>query len=157
MIPDYLTFIRRQDRSLLPYLYFICILLIALYVKNRGYLLTQEDAFPVSAIFSLTMFSFVYELKGYRAYKYEIGNINFSWFQGKIASRFEVLLWHPLVATGCCFIVCYLAVKACLFFFADYYRNGLYCLFCADHCLSNVLVCQKLLRQAVTAGNCIDA
>lgn len=51
MIPDYLTFIRRQDRSLLPYLYFICILLIALYVKNRGYLLTQEDAFPVSAIF----------------------------------------------------------------------------------------------------------
>ena len=39
----------------------------------------------------------------------------------------------------------------------DYYRNGLYCLFCADHCLSNVLVCQKLLRQAVTAGNCIYA
>ncbi|HCC8073088.1 TPA: hypothetical protein M8J30_004261 [Klebsiella aerogenes] len=116
MIPDYLTFIRRQDRSLLPYLYFICILLIALYVKNRGYLLTQEDAFPVSAIFSLTMFSFVYELKGHWAYKYEIGNINFSWFQGKIASRFEILLWHPLVATGCCFIVCYLAVKACLFF-----------------------------------------
>lgn len=92
MIPDYLTFIRRQDRSLLPYLYFICILLIALYVKNRGYLLTQEDAFPVSAIFSLTMFSFVYELKGYWAYKYEIGNINFSGFRGK----------SPRVLRFCC-------------------------------------------------------
>lgn len=83
MIPDYLTFIRRQDRSLLPYLYFLTTLLIAFYVKNRGYLLTVEDAFPVSAIFSLTMFSFVYELKGYWAYKYAIRNINFLGCRGK--------------------------------------------------------------------------
>lgn len=36
MIPDYLTFIRRQDRSLLPYLYFLTTLLIAFYVKTEG-------------------------------------------------------------------------------------------------------------------------
>ncbi|WP_227505037.1 hypothetical protein [Klebsiella aerogenes] len=119
MIPDYLTFIRRQDRSLLPYLYFICTMLIAFYVKNRGYLLTVEDAFPVSAIFSLTMFSFVYELKAYWAYKYAIKNINFSWFQGKKYSQCEAILWHPLVATACCLLGCYLVVKAFLLFFSS--------------------------------------
>lgn len=118
MIPDYLTFIRRQDRSLLPYLYFLTTLLIAFYVKNRGYLLTVEDAFPVSAIFSLTMFSFVYELKGYWAYKYAIRNINFSWLQGKSYSRFEIILWQPLVATTCCLLSCYLVVTGFLLFFS---------------------------------------
>lgn len=116
MIPDYLTFIRRQDRSLLPYLYFICTVLVVFYVKNRGYTLTLEDSWPISVIFSLTMFSFVYELKGYWAYKYSVKNIDFSWFNGKTSSQFETLLWHPLVATGFCFLVCYLVVVVCLLF-----------------------------------------
>lgn len=120
MIPDYLTFIRRQDRSLLPYLYFICTVLVVFYVKNRGYTLTLEDSWPISAIFSLTMFSFVYELKGYWAYKYSVKNIDFSWFKEKTSSPYEAVLWHPPVATGCCLLICYLAVKGCLLFLSTF-------------------------------------
>ncbi len=80
--------------------------------------------------FSLTMFSFVYELKGYWAYKYAIRNINFFLgCRGKSYSRFEIILWQPLVATTCCLLSCYLVVTGFLLFFFNHCSHVLYCYF----------------------------
>ena len=74
------------------------------------------------------MFSFVYELKGYWAYKYEIRNINFSWFQGKSP---RVLRFSAVASTCRNWMLFHRVLSGSkgVSVFADHYRNGLYCLF----------------------------
>ena len=118
MIPGYLIFIYRQDKRLLPYLYFVCIFLLGLFWKNCGYSLSPNDAYSISAILSLIMFGFIYELKGYWAYKCAIKNIDFYYFHDRSISRYETFLSHPAIVSGCVFLLCYLIAKSCLFFFS---------------------------------------
>jgi hypothetical protein len=68
MIPEYLAFIYRQDKRLLPYIYFLCFLTF-LYWKNRGYELMVDDVLSISIIYSLVLFNLIYELRDYWAYK----------------------------------------------------------------------------------------
>lgn len=50
MIPDYLTFIRFQDKRNLIYIYAIGLILIGFYWKNAGFTFPSEDICVVSGI-----------------------------------------------------------------------------------------------------------
>ncbi|HGV2957819.1 TPA: hypothetical protein ACNCHM_001278, partial [Escherichia coli] len=50
MIPDYLTFIRFQDKRNLIYIYAIGLILIGFYWKNAGFTFPSEDIGVVSGI-----------------------------------------------------------------------------------------------------------
>jgi len=121
MIPDYLTFIRFQDKKVIPFLYAVTLLLLAFYWKNIGYNVTQEDAWGISTLLSLILFKSLYELKHYWAYKCGIKNIDFSYFHGKSASRYEILLWNPVVINILCWVVFYLAVSSCVLLLTPVY------------------------------------
>ncbi|MCU6669148.1 hypothetical protein M8013_10340 [Enterobacteriaceae bacterium H4N4] len=121
MIPDYLTFIRHQDKRVIPVMYLIVLMLLAFYWKNTGFDLTHEDALSISALLSLIVFKSIYELKQYWAYKCGIKNIDFSCFQGKVAWRYAEVLWHPVTLVIICWLLFLLIVSSCLQFLAPVY------------------------------------
>ncbi|SQN39568.1 inner membrane protein [Escherichia coli] len=83
MIPDYLTFIRFQDKRNLIYIYAIGLILIGFYWKNAGFTFPSEDIGVVSGILALVLYNFIFDLKAYWAYKCVTKNIDFSWFKKK--------------------------------------------------------------------------
>lgn len=119
MIPEYLTFIYRQDKRLLPYIYFLCAFLLFLYWKNRGYELMVDDVLSISIIYSLVLFNLIYELRDYWAYKCAIKNIDFKFFYQKSTSAIESFLAQPVVASVLCFLGCSLVVKSSLTIFSS--------------------------------------
>lgn len=100
MIPDYLTFIRFQDKRNLLFIYIVSLILLGFYWKNAALRFSARDIGFVSGIFALTLFNFIVDLKAYWAYKCVIKNIDFSYFKGKENRRSEVFLTQPLVVTG---------------------------------------------------------
>lgn len=117
MIPDYLTFIRHQDRKILLLLCAIIYLLLGLYWKNAAFNLTSQDAMITSAILALVMFHFIWELKAYWAYKCVIKNIDLSFFIGKKAGRLERALSRPAIASLLSGTLFWLITQAALLFF----------------------------------------
>lgn len=65
MIPDYLTFIRFQDKRNLIYIYAIGLILIGFYWKNAGFTFPSEDIGVVSGILALVLYNFIFDLKAY--------------------------------------------------------------------------------------------
>ena len=98
MIPDYLTFIRFQDKRNLIYIYAIGLILIGFYWKNAGFTFPAEDIGVVSGILALVLYNFIFDLKAYWAYKCVTKNIDFSWFKKKQNHKIELFLTQPLVA-----------------------------------------------------------
>lgn len=76
MIPDYLTFIRFQDKRNLIYIYAIGLILIGFYWKNAGFTFPSEDIGVVSGILALVLYNFIFDLKAYWAYKCVTKNID---------------------------------------------------------------------------------
>lgn len=77
MIPDYLTFIRFQDKRNLIYIYAIGLILIGFYWKNAGFTFPSEDIGVVSGILAPVLYNFIFDLKAYWAYKCVTKNIDF--------------------------------------------------------------------------------
>ncbi|MEF8172532.1 protein YcdU [Escherichia coli] len=98
MIPDYLTFIRFQDKRNLIYIYAIGLILIGFYWKNAGFTFPSEDIGVVSGILALVLYNFIFDLKAYWDYKCVTKNIDFSWFKKKQNHKIELFLTQPLVA-----------------------------------------------------------
>ena len=117
MIPDYLTFIRYQDKKILPLLCGILYLLLGLYWKNAAFNLTSQDAIIISAILALVMFHFIWELKAYWAYKCVVKNIDLSYFIGKKAGRIARAMSRPAVASLLSGTLFWLVTQAALLFF----------------------------------------
>lgn len=117
MIPDYQSFIRHQDKKILPLLCGIIYLLLGLYWKNAAFNLTPQDATITSAILALVMFHFIWELKAYWAYKCVVKNIDLSYFIGKKAGRIERVVSRPVVASLLGGTLFWLVSQAALLFF----------------------------------------
>lgn len=98
MIPDYLTFIRFQDKRNLIYIYAIGLILIGFYWKNAGFTFPSEDIGVVSGILALVLYNFIFDLKAYWAYKCVTKNIDFSWFKKKQNHKIELFLIPSLYA-----------------------------------------------------------
>ncbi len=127
MLPDYLTFLRFQDKRFLPFLYLITLILLGFYWKNNGYVITRQDAWLVSGIVALIAFDVIFDLKAFWSYKRGVGNIDFSFFDGRRLSRAERLLSQPLAAglLACCAV--WLMIQGCLALPSAVYQLG--CLF----------------------------
>ncbi|MGD8106525.1 hypothetical protein ACQE32_07645 [Pantoea sp. FN0302] len=129
MIPDYAVFIRYQDRRLIPFVYFILLMLLGFLWKNNACSLTQQEAGAVSAILAIVLFHLIYDLKAYWMYKGAIKNVDLTCFNGKTPSRTERFLSRPLVACAFSALACWLLVKGGFALLGDRYAVlGLYSL-----------------------------
>lgn len=99
MIPDYLTFIRFQDKRSLIFIYGVSLILLGFYWKNAGFTFPARDIVVVSGIFALVLYNFIADLKAYWAYKCVTRNIDFSWFKNKQNRKSEVILTQPFVVS----------------------------------------------------------
>lgn len=99
MIPDYLTFIRFQDKRSLIFIYAVSLILLGFYWKNAAFAFPARDIVIVSGILALVLYNFIVDLKAYWAYKCVTKNIDFSWFKNKKNRKSEVALTHPVVAS----------------------------------------------------------
>ncbi len=98
MIPDYLRFIRFQDRMILLFIYLITLLLLGFYWKNTNFTFTSDDVWFISGVFAVVFHNFIFDLKAYWAYKCVVKNIDLSFFKGKTNKKFEMVMFKPLVA-----------------------------------------------------------
>lgn len=99
MIPDYLKFIRVQDKKILPFLFVVVFIMIGFYWKNNGYKFNQSDVYYLSGIVSILLFNSVYELKAFWAYKCVTKAMDFTFFTGKKLGRKEKWFSHPFIAS----------------------------------------------------------
>lgn len=129
MIPDYLAFIRHQDKRLLPLIYLILLVLWGLFWKNNDYSLSQEDAGAVSGILAIVLFYLIYDLKAYWMYKGAIRSVDLSCFSTKPLSRITNFLCCPLVVCAVIALACWLLVSYGFALLASRYAMlSLYCL-----------------------------
>ena len=56
-IPDYLTFIRYQDKRNVLFIYIVTFILLGFYWKNAGFSFSRQDAWVASGIFALIGYS----------------------------------------------------------------------------------------------------
>lgn len=114
MIPDYLTFIRFQDKRFLPFLYLLVGVMLGFYWKNNGYAIERRDIWLVCGILALIFFNCINDLKAYWAYKCVINNIDLSYFHGRSFSRLEKALSSPLAAGTASYMAFWLLAYGCL-------------------------------------------
>ncbi|KFK94359.1 MULTISPECIES: hypothetical protein [unclassified Serratia (in: enterobacteria)] len=114
MIPNYLTFIRFQDRRTVPFFYLLLFIVLGFYWRNNGYSVTHHDAWLISAILAITLFNIIYDLKAYWAYSYVIGRVDIDRFSGKTCLKFEAFLSRPIVISTMSVLVFWLIVKLSL-------------------------------------------
>ena len=105
MIPDYLKFIRFQDRMILLFIYLITLVLLGFYWKNASFTFTRHDVWFVSSIFALILHNFIFDLKAYWAYKCVVKNIDLSFFKNKTNKKIEVLMFKPPVAVASALLI----------------------------------------------------
>lgn len=105
MIPDYLTFIRFQDKRNIVLFYIVTLVLLGFYLLNVGATFSIRDAGLIGGICALMFYNLIYDLKAYWAYKCVIKNIDFSYFKDKRNRQYEMLLTHPAAAGVLSFIV----------------------------------------------------
>jgi len=118
MIPDYLKFIRFQDRMILLFIYLITLLLLGFYWKNTNFTFTRDDAWLISCVFALVFHNFIFDLKAYWAYKCVVKNIDLSFFIGKTNKKIEMVMFKPLVAATLSLFI-FGAFTSTLFLFAS--------------------------------------
>jgi len=99
VIPDYLKFIRVQDKKILPFLFVVVFIMIGFYWKNNGYKFNQSDVYYLSGIVSILLFNSIYELKAFWAYKCVTKAMDFTFFTGKKPGRIEKWFSHPFVVS----------------------------------------------------------
>ncbi|MGP3590088.1 hypothetical protein [Vagococcus sp. WN89Y] len=112
MIPEYLTFIRYQDKKFLVFIYLISFILLGLYWSNTGYAAGLQDVGVISAILTILLFKVIYELKAYWAYKCVVGTVDLSFFAGKKIKRYETVMTHPLVISLLAYAVFFAVYKS---------------------------------------------
>jgi len=108
MIPDYLTFIRFQDKRNLLFIYIVTLILLGFYWKNTGFSFSPKDAWCVSGILALVLYGFIADLRAYWAYKCVVKNVDLSCFlnaeskvrKGFLFSPFTVLALAALLFSG---------------------------------------------------------
>jgi len=118
VIPEYLTFIRHQDKKFLVFIYLVTFILLGLYWNNAGYAIELQDAGVISAMLAILLFKVIYELKAYWAYKCVVGTVDLSFFSGKKLMRHEVLVTHPLVISLLAYVAFWALIKSCFYFLA---------------------------------------
>lgn len=118
MIPDYLKFIRFQDRMILLFIYLIILLLLGFYWKNTNFTFTRDDAWFISGVFALVFHNFIFDLKAYWAYKCVVKNIDLSFFKDKTNKKIEMVMFKPLVAATISLFIFGVFTRA-LFLFAS--------------------------------------
>ena len=95
MIPDYLTFIRFQDKRNLLLIYVVTLILLGFYGKNSGFSFSREDAWCVSGILALVLYAFITDLRAYWAYKCVVKNVDLSCFLDDERSVRHHFLFSP--------------------------------------------------------------
>lgn len=105
MIPDYLTFIRFQDKRNILFFYIVTLMLLGFYWRNADFTLSLRDAGFIGGICALVFYNVISDLKAYWAYKCVIKNIDFSCFKGKACGPKERLFTHPLIAAALSFFI----------------------------------------------------
>lgn len=127
MIPDYLAFIRYQDKRLLPLMYLILLVLWGFLWKNNGYSLNQEDAGAVSGILAIVLFYLIHDLKAYWMYKGAVKGVDLSSISAKPPSAMTNFCCCPPVACALTALVCWLLVRYGFALLANRYAiSGLY-------------------------------
>ncbi|WMU75274.1 hypothetical protein OQ483_24440 (plasmid) [Enterobacter bugandensis] len=107
MIPDYLTFIRFQDKRNLLFIYIVTLILLGFYGKNSGFSFTREDAWCVSGILALVLYAFIADLRAYWAYKCVVKNVDLSCFLGEERKKRLRFLFAPFtVLAGATLLFC---------------------------------------------------
>lgn len=114
MIPDYLKFIRFQDKRIIPFFYFILFIVLGFYWKNNAYILQASDAWYISVILAVTLFNLIYELKSWWAYSCVSERIDVDVFKDKPCSKTALFFSRPTVVSVLSVLVFWLLVKACL-------------------------------------------
>lgn len=97
MIPDYLTFIRFQDKRNLLFITIVTLILMGFYWKNAGFSFTQQDAWLASGIFALILYSFIADLKAFWAYKCVVKNVDLSVFLRKENKPVNAMIVEPVM------------------------------------------------------------
>lgn len=115
MIPEYLTFIRYQDKKFLVFIYLAIFFLLGLYWNNTGYAIETQDAGILSGILAILLFKIIYELKAYWAYKCVVGTVDLSFFSGKKLRQHEVMMTHPALVSLISYGVFWALIKGCFF------------------------------------------
>ncbi|WP_395302488.1 hypothetical protein [Enterobacter mori] len=100
MIPDYLTFIRFQDKRNLLFIYIVTLILMGFYWKNAGFSFSRQDALLGSGIFALILYSFISDLRAYWAYKFVIKNVDMIVFEGKSLEIARSAVFNPLAVVA---------------------------------------------------------
>lgn len=100
MIPDYLTFIRFQDKRNLFFIYLVTFILLGFYWKNAGFTFSRQEAWLASGIFALIFYSFIVDLRAFWAYKCVVRNVDLSLFLEKGNQVSDGMMVKPLVAFG---------------------------------------------------------
>ena len=107
MIPDYLTFIRFQDKRNLLFIYIVTLILLGFYGKNSGFSFTREDAWCVSGILALVLYAFIADLRAYWAYKCVVKNVDLSCFLDEERKERLRFLFAPFtVLAGAALLFC---------------------------------------------------
>ncbi|HCR2004453.1 TPA: hypothetical protein ONC45_000976 [Enterobacter cloacae subsp. dissolvens] len=97
MIPDYLTFIRYQDKRNVLFIYIVTFILLGFYWKNAGFSFSRQDAWVASGIFALIGYSFIADLKAFWAYKCVVKNVDLSVFVGKESPKMNSIIFEPFI------------------------------------------------------------
>jgi hypothetical protein len=97
MIPDYLTFIRFQDKRNLLFITIVTLILMGFYWKNAGFSFTRQDAWLASGIFALILYSFIADLKAFWAYKCVVKNVDLSVFLRKENKPVNAMIVEPVM------------------------------------------------------------
>lgn len=108
MIPDYLTFVRFQDKRNLIFIYLVSLILLGFYWKNAAFTYSARDIGFVSGILALVLYNFIADLQAYWAYKCVIKNIDFSYFKNKENRKSEIILTQPFLAAGLALVLFYI-------------------------------------------------
>lgn len=141
MIPNYLTFIRFQNKRLLAFLFLILLVVLGFYWKNNACAFAAGDVGPLSGVLAITLYGIIYELKAYWAYSRAMQRIDFAMTTDKAGCRWHYFLSQPAVISLCSLGIFWLMVKGCLQ--APAYYNAL-CLYLASTLF--IYLCYIVLR-----------
>ena len=105
MIPDYLTFIRFQDKRNLLFFYVVTFILLGFYWKNAGFSFSRQEALLGSGIFALIFYSAIADLRAFWAYKCVVKNVDLSLFLEQDKPKANAAIFNPFVALAAAVLI----------------------------------------------------
>lgn len=114
MIPEYSKFVRFQDKKLIPFIYLIVFVVMVFYWKNNGYSFASRDAFMMSVILSITLFTLINELKAYWAYSYVLNRVNLDDLKQRAGTPAAAFFARPVVVSVISAIAFWGIAQGCL-------------------------------------------